>query len=166
MRLAGVLHDRKLVPVGDLHDGVHIRHLAVQVHRHDCLGARSDGGLEKLWIHRVRALVDVDEHRLGAAIADRFGGRHEGRRDRDHFIAGSNSERQQRQPKRVRAIADSDGVSRAAECGETLLEALDERSAGERVLINHLFNRGQELRPDWVVLGTQIEERDVSRGVH
>jgi hypothetical protein len=52
--------------------------------------------------HAERAAVDVDEHRLRAAIRDRVDGADEGERLRDHAVAALHARKQQRDVQRGR----------------------------------------------------------------
>src|SRR5207249_536422 len=85
VRLAGVLDDHEVVPGRQLENRIHIGDLPVQVHRdqgrdrapgamaHETAGDRvgCTPGLEvrpeRLGVHRVRSLIDVDEIRPGPA---------------------------------------------------------------------------------------------------
>lgn len=51
-----------------------------------------------LRIHRVRALVDVDEIRARPHLRDRLGGGDEGQRDRHDSVPGLNACREQHKP--------------------------------------------------------------------
>jgi len=106
MRLAGVLNDLQMMPLRDFHDGIHVRHLAEQMHGDDGLGSRGDRAFEQGGIQSESALIDVDEHGLGAAIADGFGGRHERAGHSDHLITRADAEAEERQPQCIRSVAN------------------------------------------------------------
>ena len=147
------------MPLGDFHDRIHVGHLAKQMHGNDGLGTRRDGALQLPRIQRVGLFVDVDKHWLGAAITDRFSGRHEGVRHRDDFIAGPDALGKQCQPEGLGAAADPHGNTRLTVRGEILLQLRHHRTAGERASINDLPDGGEQLGPQGVVLGSQIKER-------
>src|SRR5450755_209261 len=52
VRLGGILDHDQVVPPRDLHDGVHIGGLAVEVHWNNGFGARRDRALELRYVHR------------------------------------------------------------------------------------------------------------------
>ena len=62
---------------GHLADGVHVGHLAVEMHDDRRRGARSDRGLDVGRGDEERGVVDVDEHRSGADFDDGFDRRDE-----------------------------------------------------------------------------------------
>ena len=117
---------------------IHVRRLAEEMNGNDGLRAECNGLLHRGRIHRVGALINVDKHRLGAAIGNRLGGCHEGVGHGDHFIPRTDPRRQKRQPERIRAIPDADGMIAVAVGGEILFELRDERTAGECPAVDNL----------------------------
>ena len=107
--LGAVFDDRKLVLLGDLENRIHIRDDAVEVDDDDRLGAFGDGRFDLLRIDEVVG-ADVDEHRKRARLQ-----RAEGRGDErigsaDHFVAGADAERGERDMERGRSVGYADRV--------------------------------------------------------
>ena len=111
-------------------------------------------------IHRVRALVNVNKHRLGAAVGNRLGGCHECVGHGDHFIPRTDPRRQKRQPERIRAIPDAYGMIAAAVGGEILFELRDERTAGECRAVDNLLDRGIDLPAKRRVVSDEVKKRN------
>ena len=61
--LGSVFDDIEIMPGGNLHDGVHVAHLAIEVDRNDGLGARTDRCFDLRGIEVVGSAIDVDEDR-------------------------------------------------------------------------------------------------------
>jgi len=132
VRLRRVLDDLQAMAFGDLDDGRQIRGVAVQADRHDCPGARRDGGLDQRGIHVEAGLVDIDEDGARAGVQDRVGAGDEGERHGDDLIAGADAVAQQRQVQRRRAGAGGNRVRHAHQSGEALLEFTDAGALGQR----------------------------------
>ena len=81
----------KLMSRGDLEDRIHRTRDAGVMHRDDRTGPWRDRGLDLALIQVQRVRADVDEHRPGAAQHERVGGRHEGERRHDDFVARPDS---------------------------------------------------------------------------
>ena len=116
--------------------------------------------LELRRIHGERARLDVDEHRRRAGVADRRHRRHEGERNGDHFVAGADAGRQQRQMERAGAGVDGDGVLGAAVGGEIALEGGDILAEHELRAVQHAEDRAVDVGLDALVLSFEIEERN------
>ena len=65
--------------------------------------------------------------------------------NRDHFVAFTNSKRQESKPKRICPIAHADSIFGAAIGRELLFELFDERPAGKRAALDHFANSAIEL---------------------
>ena len=141
VRLGGVLDDDQVMPRGDLHDRVHIGHLAVQVHGQDGSGARGDPRLDLADVHQIGARIDIDEDRRRADHDDRFGSGEEGVRNRDDLIARTDPGRPQGQMQRVRPVGDGDAVSDVAVRGELVFEGQRVRPQKEVHLVEDLLDR-------------------------
>ena len=81
--------------------------------------------------HVAGALVDIDELRCRACLADRLYGRDEGMCHGDDGIAEAHARGHQREPHRIGAVPDPNAIAGAAVLGELLLEGLDFRAADE-----------------------------------
>ena len=149
MGLAGVFDDVQPILGGNLQDGIHVRHLAVKMHRHDgrddAPAAAVDGpaGLiipdtfgfqimaELLGIHVVGLRIHVHKGGNGAALGNGFGGGDKGVGYRDHHLIGLDPGSHQGKAQGVRAAADADAVSGIAESGEIVFEFLHHGPADE-----------------------------------
>src|ERR1051325_3699309 len=129
--------------------------------RNDGLGAWRNGPLQSGRIHGVSFFVNIDEHRAGAAIADRFRSRHEGARHGDDFIAGTDIQREQGEPESVRAVADTTRETRSAKIGKLTFEMLDIAAASERTRVNYLFDGRAKLGANRLVMKPQIKKRNL-----
>ena len=104
---------------------VHVGHLAVQVHRHQCLYDAARAAIDEpiaARSHCARASrrlrrgqvegrgIDVAEQRPRAEPRDDARRREEGKRRRDDLVAWSDVERHQRDQQRVRARRNADTV--------------------------------------------------------
>ena len=123
MRLARILDHDQSVLIGHLENGVHIRHLPIEMHRHNCRYAQPQCPVHQLAgvvihvaarlqilakaarIHVGRGLVDVHELRPRARLRDGFRRGDEGVRHRDHDVAPPHARRHQRESERIRAAA-------------------------------------------------------------
>ena len=76
----------------------------------DRLGPRRDRRRDAGRVQVEGGRVDVDEHRDGTALADDVGRGDEAVADGDHFVAGPDSGREQRQMQRGGAVRDRAGV--------------------------------------------------------
>ena len=146
---------------GDWEDGIHVRDLSEQVNGDDGARARRDGLFQEVGVHRVARGVDIDEHRSRPGVGDRLGGGHERAGDGDDLVPRADPQRQQAEPEGIGAVADADGVRRAAEGGELLLELRDKGAAGERSRVHDFGDRAQELLAQRRVMGAKVQEGDL-----
>src|SRR5438094_9176281 len=98
--------------------------------RDNRLRAAGDGAFQENRVQRVGSFVNIDKYRLRSAEADRLRRSHEGHRSGDHFIPGADPECQQAQPKRIRSVADPNGIRSPAKRSEVLLKSRTESTAG------------------------------------
>lgn len=122
--LTGILNDRQVVLLGDLHQRRHIGDLAGQLYRHDRFGVFGDRGFDLTDVH-AKAVVAIDQHRRRADFVDSADGGNEGVGGGDHFVAESNAERAQWKLQRIGARPDAYGVLGADKCSELFLELAD-----------------------------------------
>jgi hypothetical protein len=109
-------------------------------------------------------MIDVGKHRSRAGHHDRESAVGRRERRRDHFVAGPNPERHDRQRERVGARADADRVFRAGGRRELLFEGLElgaenEPSAGDDAIdggadVGRVFRRREGEKRDCHVAGT------------
>jgi hypothetical protein len=64
-RLRGVLDNVQAVTPRDVHDGIHLRHLAEQVYRHDRPRAFGHRAFDQVRVDVVRPWVNIEQDRLG-----------------------------------------------------------------------------------------------------
>ena len=125
VRLAGVFDQREVVRLGQRHEAVEIRRVAIEMHRHDRLRARRDGALNGVWVEVIRDGVNVYEDRAGACQQHDVRGGGEAERRGDDLIARADAMRQQRDVQRRRACGDRDGLAHAGHLSEPALERRD-----------------------------------------
>jgi len=159
VRLCRVLHHVQAVGTREVEDRVHVGCLAGEVHRDDRLGPRRDGRTDLAAVDQVGARVAVDQDRPGADRAHRQGGGDIGVRRQDHLVPWNDVECGQRQPERVQARADTDGMADADELGEGTLELADLRAEDEPRFVEDVLDGGLRLGHDGALLGGRVEER-------
>jgi hypothetical protein len=104
-------------------------------------------------VHREGSFVHVDKHWLRFAIDNGLGCRDECVRNRDYFVAFSNPKRLEREPKRVRAVANADGILRSAVDREFLFKPFHERPACKSAALDYFTNSANELVDHGSVMG-------------
>src|SRR5581483_10552514 len=88
-------------PRGDGVDRIHVRALTVEMHRHDRARTPADLLLDLRRIDVVVLEAHVDEYRTRAEAMHDSGGRKEGVRRHDHFVALPDAEDHQRLEQRI-----------------------------------------------------------------
>ena len=156
-RLGGVLDDRYPTPVGDGHDRVHLRALAVKMDRQDGLGVGSDSGLDFGGVDVVGLRVDIDEDRLGTEPGDPAGGGEERVGGGDHFVAGADPLGHQADQQGVAAGGNADRVRAAAILGQLGFTFGHGRPEDAHLRFQHGVYRRADFVADRGVLGLQIE---------
>ena len=154
--LRGVLDDRDAERL-DLRDR---RDVAEQVHGEHRARRGRERGAHGLGRHARGLRVDVAEHRAGARVDDRLGGRVEGERRDDDVVAGADAERAQRDRDRVGAVGDADGVPRAEVGRELVLERGDLGAEDERPAVEHLGELRVDLPAQRIERRLGVEQRD------
>ena len=81
-----------------LQNRIHVRRLTEKMDGNDRLGPLRYGLFQPGGVHGVGAFIDIDKHRLCAAIGNRLSGRHERGRYRDHFISRPDPQCEKCQP--------------------------------------------------------------------
>ena len=94
------------------------------------------------------ALADVAEDRRGTAVLDHVRGRGPRDRARDHLVAGTDADREQRQVERRGAGGDGEHVLGLEVCGHALLEQRGPRAGRQPAGAQRLDDRGDLLLPD------------------
>src|SRR6266404_2868995 len=160
MCLAGILDNIHTPFSGDSRDGIHVRRLTKKVDRYDRLCSRRNRFLQRGRIHRVSTLIDIDKHRLGAAVGNRLRSGDESIWYRDHLVCGSDAQRQKSQPERFCAAANTNCMKAIAVRREFRFKVGDERTAGEGSGINDFLNRTDEFSPYRHVVRSQVKKGD------
>ena len=124
----GVFDDFEVVLLRDRDDGREVGRHAHLVNQKDRLRFRRDCSFDQGRVHVVGRRIDVDEHRLGAAIADRVSRRDVGVRHGDDFIALADARHKKGEVQAGRAVGDGGGVLDANVLRELLLEGGDFRA--------------------------------------
>ena len=146
------------MPCADASERVHIRRSAVELRGQNRPRARRDGRLDR---GRIDQMVGAafDRNRDGAGEMNGGGGGDHGMRAEDHFTAGLEAGRAQRDQQSVGGIGDADGVARAEEARQILLQTGDvalqnKRAAAADIAENRhqvVFLREKDLgiREEW-----------------
>ena len=95
--LGCVLDYRKIVLRGDCLDGIHVRRQPKQVDWDDRLGTGRDRRFQSGRIEIVGNRIDIDEHGPRIQTRDRTSRSHKRERRSNNFVAGTDTERHQRQ---------------------------------------------------------------------
>ena len=127
----GVLDHRQAVGAGDRHQRGEVAGHADLVDGEDRLGPRGDRGRDGGDVDVVAAVLDVDEDRHAAALADGVRRGDEGVADRHHLVARPDADGEEREVQRGGAVRDGAGVGGADVGGELGLEGGDLRPLGE-----------------------------------
>ena len=97
--------------LGNRADGVDIHRRARIVHRDDRLGPWSDRRFNRFGSNHQVIGIDIDHHRRRAEQADHVQRGDPGLRRGDHFIAGADTQRHQRNVHAAGRRTDGDGVA-------------------------------------------------------
>ena len=134
--LGRILDQLDAVPLAACLDRGDVRRLTIKVDEHERLrgppgpGLRLDGGAGERRIHVPAALLAVDEDRTGAEVGDRRGRGDEGEVGAQHLVAGTDAGQAEGEVQGGGAGRERDGVRRADQGRELLLERVDVRPTG------------------------------------
>ena len=120
--LGRVLDDLEAVGLGNGADFVHGRALAVEVHRHDGLGAGGDGGLDAVGVDVVGGQVGFHKDRRGPRVADGQRRGNKGVGGHDDLVPRPDAERLEDQHQGVQPVAAAHAVVHAAVGGKRLFK--------------------------------------------
>src|SRR5262245_16109405 len=163
MSLASILDYEQPVCLGLLKDGIHIRHLAIEMHWHN--GADGPLGLSLTQpsvcggnvafllqilaqlgrVHVVRALVNIHKPWECAGLRDSFCSSDEGVGNGDYDVAGLNARSDEGKPEGVGSIGHANAVLRTAKLGVSALKVGDHRSPDEAGTIESRSKYGNEV---------------------
>ena len=108
--------------LGDGHNRIHIRRLAVKVHGYDGTGVRRDGGGNAPRIEIERFRVGFDWNGYSTSKGDGQPGGDGRVRRHDDFVAWTDFQSAQSEMQGIQAGADADAMFRATICSVFLLE--------------------------------------------
>jgi hypothetical protein len=141
--------------------------LAEQIDGDDRAGDQLSLGLDRLdrgfQLHRIKVvgvLADVDEHRGGAQPRDHLARGREGEAGAEHRIARPDAPGHQRQHQGLGAVGAGDGVPRARERRQLLLERLDLGAHHIGAVGQHLGDGGVDPGLDPPLLGGEVDKGD------
>ena len=146
---------------GGRDDRVHVGDQPIEMHRHDGLGSRRDGGANRAGIDVEGHRVDVDEPRRRADARDAAGGGEEREGRGDDFVAGAD----RRAPSASRGSHRCPTTWRPRRVDADLprqlaLERVDLGAEDEALAVADARDGGEDLLADRPVLRLEIEERD------
>ena len=159
MRLRAILDHPELVLARDRHDRVHVRRLAVQMHRDDADRARRDRGFDRRRIDREGGAVGVAKHDAGAGMGNHRRRGDPGMRRGDDLVAGLNLQRGHREIQRIGAVGAGHAVLDLGHGGEFPLEGVDIGTANEGIVADDRGDRAVDLALDGLILQLQIRKR-------
>ena len=158
MSLSCIFDDKKPVCPREFQNRIHVRGLPEKVNRNDRLGSLRQTVLKFRRVHRECVFVHIHKHRPSFAIGDGLDRGDKCVRNSDYFIALSNPKRQESKPKRVCAIAHTDGVLGATVGRELFFKSFHERSARKRATLDYFANGAIELVDQGRVMRLQIKK--------
>src|SRR6266513_1043021 len=158
MCLGRIFNDEKPVRACKFQDRIHVRRLPEKVNRNDRFGPLRQALLKLRRIHRERVLVYINKYWSSFAISNGLGGGDKRVWNRNHFIAFTNSKRQESKPKGIRAVAYGDCVGGSAGCSELFFKLFHERPTGKSAALDHFVNSKIEFFNKRGVMRLQIEE--------
>jgi hypothetical protein len=123
--LGGVLENVDPGLTGQLDDGGHRSHLAVEMHRHDRLCPLRDQRFYRRGVNGVVVSVDIGEHRRCPDHPHRVRARGERERGDNHLVPGPDAHGEQPDVQRGGAAAHCNCVPDAGHIGESRLEVRD-----------------------------------------
>ena len=160
VRLGGVLHNEQLPFLCDLQQRVHVRRMAVKMHRHDGFGARRQGAFHRLHIQGgiVRLAIHQDGARPG--LGDGQHTRDEGVGRDNHLITRANAEGEQGEMQRIRAVRHPDAKGNLVERREFLFEFAHVFAEDEIAAARRAQQGGVQLGFEVLILPDQVNELD------
>ncbi len=164
VRLAGILDYLEPVFRRDGEDRLHVSRLPVQVHRNNRAGASGDDGPDQIHVDVVGPRIAVHQHRHRPNRRHRQRRRNKCIAGHDDLVAGLHASRLERQPERIEARADADGVLGSDKTGKPLFERLDLGSENVLPVRQHPVDGGADVLAHLRMVGCQINKRyDVHR---
>src|ERR1035437_777163 len=131
------------------------------MNRYQSLGPGRDGRFDLGRIQAIGSRVGVHEYGRGAGDPDGLRGSEEGVGGGDALIAGTNPERHEGEPQRVRSVGDADGELHSVILGQLLLEPLEHGTHDILAGFQNSVNVSINLRLKVVILTDMAVESDV-----
>ena len=160
-RLGGVLDQYQTMTARDRQQRLHRGHLPEQVDRHDGPGPRRDGCLHRRRVEIETDGIDVHEHRGPAGIMDGARGGEEGERRGDHLVRRGQPQGPEREQQRIGPAGAANAMSRPAQLRHCRLQPIHLFTQNELLPVDHPRQSREHLVSDGLVLGNEIEKRDV-----
>ena len=123
------------------------------MNRQDRFGSLGDGACDQVDIDVARLGIDIDEHRLGAGLRNRFAGGDKGIGNGDDFVVGTDAGGQHGEAQGVCAGIDRHAVPAFTKCAEFLLQAVNVRPSDESAVCQDLIEHGTQLSLYFPILG-------------
>ena len=157
VRLGGVFDERQLVFAANRQDRIEVERMAVEMHRHDGLGARRDGAFDQLGVEIEDGVVNIHKDRFRADVGNRpaRGDEREGRGD--DLVARADAEQQHGHVQRRGAAVESGTVFRADEFGEVLFKLRHVGAEAKGAVVNGPRNGGVQFFAERAQLRHQVE---------
>ena len=130
--------------------------LTKEIDRDHRLGARIHCCSRRLGRDVERIGIDISENRPSADVVDRARCRKESERRSDDFVAVTYIERSQRKQNCICAIGAADREPAVGKLGNGRLEALDGRTKNERLVVDDIHHRADNVVADGGMLGSQV----------
>src|ERR1035437_993919 len=131
------------------------------MNRYQSLGPGRDGRFDLGRIQAIGSRVGVHEYGRGAGDPDGLRGGEEGVGGGDALIAGTNPERHEGKPERVRSVGDADGELHSVILGQLFLEPLEHGTHDILAGFQNSVNVSIDLRFEIVILTDMAVEGDV-----
>ena len=132
-RMGGVFDHAQAMAARDVEDLQHVDRQTGVMDRDDRAGARRDRGLDQFGVDVQRCRVDVDQHHIGAQVADNFGRGGKGMGGGDDLVARADAQRFERQMQAGGGRIDGDAfdLRLGQKFGKSQFEALCFRAGGD-----------------------------------
>ena len=174
--LASILDNNEVVARRQLHDGVHVGSLPVEVNRNNCRNRALRPALDQLpslvvefamnfevfaqlfRVHRICGLVDIYEGEVRTGLGNRFGRRNKRVRHGNNDVSLLNTRRHEGKAQRIGAAVHADALLRVAKLRKLAFKFFEHRAANESCSVQRLLNDFEEFCSQLLMRGNQIKE--------